>query len=272
MKFFGGLDRAWRELMKYTNRMCELLNGGKHIAQVAVLCPGEHNWISECMKLQQLGRVLLENQIDYEVVSIDMFVQCNYYGTEIKDEELIINGVHMSALIVPETGFLDARLVSVIAEAAKTGLKVIFINRMPENVIGTMIEKDFFKYAISVCDIVPLDELPIYLVDREIYGIILEKAEPNLFGYHYSREREIYCLFNTSLSKTINNKVVLEEKGRIVRYDVMKNCLYPVEQMETKMGIEIPLNLEPFESIVLVVLNDGDALPLRVEENHRVER
>lgn len=206
--------------------------------------PGEHDWMSECMKLQQPGRVLLEHQIDYEVVSIDMFEQCDYYGTEIKNGELIINGIHMSALIVPETDFLDARLASVIEDAAESGLKVIFINRMPERVIGTVIKKESLKSAMSACDVVPLEELSVYLEDREIY-----------------------CMFNTSLSKTINNKVVLEEKGQVVRYDAMKNCIYPVEQTETKIGIEIPLNLEPYESIVLLVLNDANELPLRTEEN-----
>ena len=60
------------ELMKYANRMCAQLNDGTHVASVAVLYDGEADWVGDHMPMQKVGRALIENQIEFDVVSIDM--------------------------------------------------------------------------------------------------------------------------------------------------------------------------------------------------------
>lgn len=52
--------RHFGSLMKYANRMCELISGGTHIAPAAILYQGESDWCSDCMMMQEPARLLAE--------------------------------------------------------------------------------------------------------------------------------------------------------------------------------------------------------------------
>lgn len=95
------------ELMKYTNRMCDIFNNGKNVPVVAVLYPGEHDWMSECMRLQTPDRILMEHQIDFEIIPVDAFVHKTYYGTKIENTTSIVNERAMNVMIVPETNYIN---------------------------------------------------------------------------------------------------------------------------------------------------------------------
>ena len=112
--------------------MCDLLNGGKNVPQAALLYPAENDWMNDCMQMEVPGRVLQENQVEYEVLSEDIFVKRDYYGTKIRDRKLIVNERTMYALILPETKMIDEVQAKIVIEGIESGLPVFFINAMPE--------------------------------------------------------------------------------------------------------------------------------------------
>lgn len=233
------------ELMKYTNRMCNLLNGGRNVPQVALLYPGEHDWMNECMKLQAPAQQLIQNQIDFEVVPLDVFRDREYYGVQMEDGILTINGRAMKAIVVPQTSYIEAKEAAVLKEAQEAEIPVIFVNSIPEEIIGSPAEK------LEGVHVAALFHLADFIHGLGIYDLKVEGKAENLLTYHYSRELEIYCFFNTDLSKTVDVEAAIPVSGDMAEYDAMNNCLYPAAHTDGRVKVK----LAPYESRILVIGN-----------------
>lgn len=231
------------ELMKYANRMCDLLSGGKNVPQVAVLYPGEHDWMNECMKLQTPARTLIQNQIDFEIVPLDVFEDREYYGVQMADGVLTVNERTMKAIIVPETAYMEEREALILTEAQSAGIPVICIDSVPEKVIG-LSEKRMGGAAT-----VALSDLAGYIHSLGICDLKIEGNTENLLSYHYRKEQEIYGFFNTDLSKTVDVEVTMPVSGDLFEYDAMDNRLYSVSHT----GGKVHLQLAPYESKVFLI-------------------
>lgn len=237
------------ELMKYTNRMCNVLNGGKNIPVAGILYPAEHDWMDECMQIQTPGQVLQENQIDYELIPIDMLTDSDTYGTAVKDGKLVINDREMQILLIPETKYLDERLADYLEAALKEGLKAAYINSKPQKIIG---KKGTASKKIPELPVIILTELADTLKKQKIYDILTEKADRNLSYYHYRNKEDLYFLFNTSLSETVQRDILIPEHTELIRWDAWKDICYTVEQSVCKDGVKVSVKLAPYESMILV--------------------
>lgn len=237
------------ELMKYTNRMCNVLNGGKNIPVAGILYPAEHDWMDECMQIQTPGQVLQENQIDYELIPIDMLTDSDTYGTAVKDGKLVINDREMQILLIPETKYLDERLADYLEAALKEGLKAAYINSKPQKIIG---KKGTASKKIPELPVITLTELADTLKKQKIYDILTEKADRNLSYYHYRNKEDLYFLFNTSLSETVQRDILIPEHTELIRWDAWKDICYTVEQSVCKDGVKVSVKLAPYESMILV--------------------
>lgn len=102
----------FKELMKYANRMCGLLQEGKNVPVAAILYPAENDWMNACMQMEEPGRELMENQIDFEYLPEDVFAESEYYGTEFRNGSFLVNQREMKALIILETKMIDALLAA----------------------------------------------------------------------------------------------------------------------------------------------------------------
>lgn len=233
------------ELMKYTNRVCNLLNGGRNVPQVALLYPGEHDWMNECMKLQAPAQQLIQNQIDFEVVPLDVFGDREYYGVQMADGILTVNGRAMKAIVVPQTSYIEAKEAAVLKEAQEAEIPVIFVNSIPEEIIGSPAEKIEGAHVVALCN------LADFIHGLGIYDLKVEGKAENLLTYHYSRELEIYCFFNTDLSKTVDVEAAIPVPGDMAEYDAMNNCLYPAAHTDGRVKVK----LAPYESRILVIGN-----------------
>ena len=65
--------------MKYTNRMCHLLNNGLHIAPVALLYHAEAEWSGDYMFFQKPAHWLTRSQIDFDVLPSDVFADMGHF-------------------------------------------------------------------------------------------------------------------------------------------------------------------------------------------------
>ncbi len=235
------------ELMKYANRMCDLLSDGKSAAQVALVYPGEHDWMNECMKLQVPAQQMTEHQIDFNILPLDIFDAPDYYGIEMKDGSLIVNGSAMKALVVPETPCLEAKEAKIIADVQNAGIPVVFVNSKPTEMIGRDSEvnlENIMRGSVAVEE----NELGDYLTGHGMRELIIEGDVKNLLTYHYTREQDIFSFFNTDVSKPVDATVVLPVNGDLVRYDAMQNQLFRFSHEDGK----IALHLDAYESLVLL--------------------
>lgn len=250
------------ELMKYANRMCDLLNGGKSVPQVALVYPGEHDWMNECMKLQVPAQQMIEHQIDFNIIPLDIFEAPEYYGVEMKDGCLTVNGSAMKAIVVPETPCMEAKEVKILAKAKEAGIPVIFLNSKPAEMIGEYSNVKL-EDAVNGSVVVAQNELGDYLVGQGARELIVEGDAKNLLAYHYSKEQEIFCFFNTDLNKPVDVTVTLPVNGEIVSYDAMKNQLSKVSHTDGKLA----LHLDAYECIILLCGNLDEVSELVVDEN-----
>lgn len=239
------------QLMKYSNRLCDLLSNGVNVPQVAVMYPAESDWMNESMKLQTPGRVLLENQIDYEVIPTDVFEDRKYYGVSLEKQVLTVNSRKLYAVIIPETKFVDEKMYNAAIEMAQAGIPVYYVDSKPEYVIGDGVRHELTD--MGKCQVIELDKIAETLRSQGIYDISVSAPASDLLYYHYKKEaQDIYGLFNTSVSAIVSRSIALPVEGMVVVYDAMENVMKSIPQKLVDGYVVIDVELRPYESIIVI--------------------
>lgn len=211
------------DLMRYTDRLCNLFSDGRNVPQVAVLYEAESDWTGETMRGSAIGKELLTHQIDYEFIPADVFADPEYYGCKVEENALVVNERSMKALIIPACEYLPVKAARYIAEHSE--IPVIYVDRYPVGIAEAgENEADLLQPAIADKDIVPLKELAGYLIHKGIRDdVYVDRFDRNLHIYHYVKDgQNIYHLMNASLSATVH--VRLHLPGQEYRYyDAMRD-------------------------------------------------
>ncbi len=232
-------------LMRYANRMCALLNGGEHRASVAVLYDGEADWAGEHMPMQKVCRALLECQIDFEVVSLDMLRDLPGWNGRVEKGRLVVNNIEMGALVVPEARFIPAALAEFIAEAGD--LPVVFTGSLPEAVLGDAPEGWEKKAAVT-----SLQELPDAVRALGLARMELVPASKDILVYHYCKGREIVMVQNGSADRRYTGALTLPGEGNYLVWDALEDKYWQADRDSAGGRGSIRLKLEPGESLVLM--------------------
>ncbi len=237
------------ELMKYANRMCDLLSDGQHVASVAVLYDGEADWIGGGMPMQKVCRELMEHQIDFDIVSIDMLDELSSYNGALKGDTLEINGVSFEALIVPYSRAVPKQFAEFIQR--KEAFTVIFADDYPTAVLNDE-ASDIMTTIKNVCEVIKVNELADMLRSRGMYQIESDSHFKDLSFYHYSKEREIFVFQNESPTDTYNGTITLPTTEDVVYYngfdDTYESAIFSRKGQTT----EVSLSLAPTECVVLL--------------------
>ncbi len=133
--------RHFGELMRYANRVCTLLDGGKHVSPVAILYNAEAEWTGDYMDLEKPARLLAERQIEYDFIPADVFEDREYFGTEI-ESRLHINGREYKILLIPRSQFISSALAEALEAMGQEGFPVIFIDALPEGICGEFLSPE----------------------------------------------------------------------------------------------------------------------------------
>lgn len=231
-------------LYNYMNRMCHLLNGGTHIAKVGVLYHAEAEWLGNYMLFQKPARVLMQNQIDFDVIPIDYLVD-----STIGENEFLINDERFDTLVIPYAESLPEILIDKIQQLILNGVNVCFIDNFPEfNEKHEVLNTSHFSSSVKI----PLEGLGDYIKENGT-ELSVKDSQPYLRYYHYLQpDGNCYMFFNEHPYKEINTTAELSADCRFIKYNALDNTLGALNQVHENGKTKFSIHLYPSESLLLV--------------------
>ncbi|MCD7867018.1 MAG: glycoside hydrolase family 2 [Clostridiales bacterium] len=232
------------ELMLYTNRMCALLNGGKHGARVAVLYQGEAEWMGEYQDMAEVARVLASSQIDFDFVPADVLGDLSAYNGGICDDGKVleVNGQRYQALLVPWARYITTTVDDFAAE--NPDFAVYFIDHYPEGVLSAYSENGSREF-VRKGQVLSLENLADYAREHGFSSIALERPFASMLAYGYEKNGKRYMLFNTDMYEPFDGTVIVEGEKQFLLYDGLKNrCVLPRCRQEggkTYVSVTLPI-------------------------------
>lgn len=264
--------KYFAELMKYTNRMCELLNGGKHGAKVAMIYQAEAEWMGEYMDMAEVAKVLSNNQIDFDIIPIDALENMDkYHGAMINDgRTLMLNGQTYDLLLVPYARYITKPLNDFVK--ANPEMDICFVDGYPDAVISKY-DHDAAESFETNAEWMALENLADYAKERYT-SIALENDFKSMIVYDYEKDGKIYMLFNADMYDTYEGDIIIDGEKEFVLYDGLKNICVAVDCKHEDGQTKIHLTLPIYQSCVLVEVSadqihevaNSDRCPMKVME------
>jgi hypothetical protein len=273
-------DPAYPALMRYSSRMSYLMSRGHPDAEVALLLPSESLWMGSKLTddtFVSAERLLSEHQVDFDVVDEDALGSL----LEMKDGAFVSkSGNRYRSVLIPNAILLPRRVIERLKSFAASGGKVVFLGATPSLIAGkTDVDAveahgTEFGWATIVAGELPATPTPPAeppaaapeamvtpagfweSVQRALPRGSLSLETPNR-GLRFTERRlkdaRVYLLFNES-SEALNGKVHLRAKGsRVEIWDPATGEVVPAAAKRVEGGFELPLQLSPDATQVLVV-------------------
>lgn len=234
--------RHFGALSRYMQRVCHLIDGGLHVAEVAVLYSGEADWVGDAMFEQYPVRRLTEHQIDFDIIPADILAE----GQHQLANGLVVNGERYKALIIPGSAYIRGTVADFCRRAQTAGLPVFFVGYKPSAYADRAEALDDLPG-----ELVALNELAPRLRRLGIGEVSLEPAFSKLVYYHYRRENDLYVFANEAAEDVFDGWVSVPQRGDLCLYDPWENVLRPVEYEKTAGGTRFHLRLAPYELCVV---------------------
>ncbi|MCD7956612.1 MAG: hypothetical protein LUG93_12895 [Lachnospiraceae bacterium] len=240
--------RHFGELMKYMNRICELISDGKSCSKVALLYHAEGEWMGAYLGMDKVGHLLYDHQIDYDIIPQDVFTEKSYYHTVYQNERLMINENEYAAVIIPYMQYITADLAEAVFCLQEKHIPVVFAGGLPEKVCSGRVRRSVFKAETA-----ELEQLADYLRDNKIMEQRISPSNDRIrcLHYQYENREQLFYIVNEGTA-TYEGRLLLhpgELSGdRIYAYDAWNNTCEKVEKEKDS----IVFSLEPGKSIILM--------------------
>lgn len=247
--------------MRYCSRLCHIFSGGRWVPEVGVLYHGELEWMDDCMTDQVPARKLKEGYIDYAFIPSDALSDADgtgsgRYPVRAENGRLYVHDVPLKVLIVPRALYADPKLLRFMETCPD--IRVVFVDAAPKGVDNAVV--------------VPLDELVPKLREMGVIGARSDVRGPASFFHYVKDSGDLWMVFNESKTEAISGTLLVRLKNgeqKVWKYDVRKNCVYPVEQLMA-FGFDEPrmlstLHLEPYESAVFFTATEEETRGLTRE-------
>lgn len=208
------------ELMKYMSRTSHILQGGTHIADVAVFYNAEGEWSGGKNQLfQEVCKKLTNELIDFDVIPYDMLEEA-----EIENGKLVVNNETFGALVVSESEILPLKVLEKFYKMANLGLKIIFTDSLPERSAECM---DIYEYKCAF-DCVKTVDLGDYIRKYNLNSVSKVYGDAaGLRYYHIIREKSsIYMFYNENVKGNVDARLLLPDTGEYLLYDAWGNKYY----------------------------------------------
>lgn len=267
-------------LMKYMNRVCNLISGGHHSAPVAVIYSGEGDWTGKYENIDAIGAALAEHQIEYDIIPQDVFASPEFYRTSIGSHILKVNTQIYRAVVVPYMQYITKALAETITVLHSEGIPVLFADNTPEGICDTpalssdgamdpqTAETDAALIAAvtKYAKVVPAADLPNAPELTGIAEVSFSPADVFLRCYHYLHAdgSSVYMLVNEG-TDTWKGLVAFaaekETEAAVYGYDAWENICYPVDIDRAAGAWET--TLEPLQSRILIFDATAKAAEIR---------
>lgn len=262
--YANGNDPQYRHigsLMAYTNRVCELISGGRHVAPVAVLYHGEGEWTGKYMFSHTIGHLLCDAQIDYDYIPQDIFAERDVYLTKIETGILKVNQQEYKAVVVPMMQYVTEAFSKAVVELVSAGVLVYFVESYPIGICDdgnfTFDESEKLKakkaeviIAMQKAKLISLDEVVKILEEKNVPELRITPENNRVRYYRY--EQEDGCatyLFVNEGTENYRGTVTFRDDRTAYCYNAWDNCLEEVEYDGSTLKIE----LEPLKSFIVIM-------------------
>ena len=246
--------RHFGELMKYMNRVCSLISGGRHESEAAILYHGDAEWTGKkCMYMQKPARVLTEAQIGFDFVPSDIFTDAVYQAD--LTEGLNVHRQKYRLLIIPECDYVTKETAAAVVRLGKNDFPCVFLENYPKGICSETELKEectllgeVRKYA----EIVQLSDLVAYMKKRQMPKVKIQPSDRYLRSYQYYGDPEILYLVNEGTEVYEGSVYLPGRRESCYRYEAWENHLESVNSRCTEKGLEIFVRIEPGKSWILV--------------------
>ena len=245
--------RHFGELMKYMNRVCELMSGGHAVVPAAILYMGESEWMcTDFDEVQEAAATLARKQIDFEILPADVFDKKNDYAVaKVSGRRLVVGSASYQALIVPRTKYISRTAAEGIQKLLAAGFPVFFAGEKPDAVID---EQGCGKADFPGAESVPLAKLPDILQEMELSDIRIAPVNSWIRYRHYVTDSDCYMFINEGTEK-YTGKIVLSQTGKAYAYNAWDNRLETVDfENDPEAGtMTLSVTIEPLKSLFILI-------------------
>jgi hypothetical protein len=248
---FGPGNPLWRymdDYHGYLGRLGYLLSLGKPDIKITLYYPISDIWAggselnSVCSSNDELAKVLLENQCDFDFIDDDVLENDS---TRIVNRHLVVGPMYYDAVCVSRNLYMSDKSITKLEQFINAGGKVLWVN----NSIGV--------YKPKGITIATLSQLPSLLTPT----VTLESQNVNIRACKRTlANSSIYFVTNEDTCET-SCTIQFNESLPIVQLDPETGkCWVPSQAFRTTRGWTMPLDLKFAGSCVFIFTND--LLPL----------
>lgn len=246
--------RHFGALMKYMNRVCALISGGRRVVNTALLYDGEADWTTESERSGRTAQILLDRQADFDIVPQDVFAERDFYKTKVANGVLKVNTQSYTRFIVTPTKYITCAFARAVKEMTKAGVKVYFIDQKPVGVCDGALGEPLSD-LLAGAEIISYDGLAA-MAGNELSDIAkLSPASNRVRSLHYEHtDGSGIIYFVNEAAEPYQGKVTLQgvDGRKVVGYDAWNNCLYPVDIRDG----QIQLSIDPSKGIIFLLDNN----------------
>ncbi len=245
--------RHFGELMRYGNRIGELISGGRHYAPVAIAYDGESDWMGERESISLTAKAMSEHQLNYDFIPDDVFADRKLYGTGISEKKFEVNHNCYSILLIPSRQYISSTLAEAAVELTANKVPVLFIDTFPE-AVGD--RKDDALYA-KMKDIPVVYKTEALKLAKEAgaWDVSVSPAVSGIRFYRYLHDDGTHIWMFANEGKdpymgNINTRMHGSNGTEMYLYDAWENKRY--KAAENADGT-YPLALSPRKSILFIL-------------------
>lgn len=248
--------RHFGSLMAYTNRVCELISDGRHVAPAAILYHGEGEWTGDCMFSHKVGHVLADAQIEYDYIPQDVFANPETFQLTVDKGMLKIHTQEYKVFLIPATQYVTKAFAEYVNKMEQAGILILFVDAYPTGICDI---EDAFEIASLIanmekCRIVKLDDIVPMLWEEKIADITIAPANNRIRYYHYEhKDGATVYLFVNEGTKVYKGRVELVDDRSCYIYNAWENCLEEAEYD----GMALSIELEPLKSRIVLFDTTG---------------
>ena len=256
--------RHFGELMRYTNRVCHLIAGGRKVTRTAILYQAESEWTGEYMKLEDPAQILYDHQIDFDFIPADVFADREKYHTKI-DGNLSVNGNIYQTLIIPKSQFIPQDTIQAAFELDAAGGNVFFLEQRPQ---GTCEGGKISAAGQKAGEVIKTEALADILTERKLTEIRLKPECARIRCLHYQGESSRYLFVNEDVEH-YRGDIYVPDTGECYAYNAWENQLETVSCQRDIGGTILRADIEPGKSWIVVFDRCERTLhdPIRMQEN-----